>query len=138
MKISIDTKEDSHDDLKKVIKMLQHIVGDSGEVFTNQQPASETSAANPFANIFGDTSSVSIKASAPEITSMGDLPSLETPSNENHESATPTTSESTDDLFAELFSEDEIKKMDAAKVPEDEEEELEVKSKGKKYNIEFY
>ena len=34
MKISIDTKEDSHEDIKKVIKMLQHLVGESP--FTNQ------------------------------------------------------------------------------------------------------
>ena len=29
MKISIDTKEDSHDDIRKVIKMLQHLVGET-------------------------------------------------------------------------------------------------------------
>jgi hypothetical protein len=29
MKITIDTKEDSHDDIKRVIKMLQNLVGDS-------------------------------------------------------------------------------------------------------------
>ena len=29
MKISIDTKEDSHQDIRRVIKMLQHLVGDN-------------------------------------------------------------------------------------------------------------
>ena len=47
MRISIDTKEDSHEEIRKVIKMLNHLVGD--EVHTNQ----------PSANIFEqDTPSV--------------------------------------------------------------------------------
>ena len=130
MKLSIDTREDSHEDLRKVIRMLQHIVGDSGEVFTNQ-PAPDANA-NPFSNIFGDNSSIA--SSAPESASMSDLPSAAA----NEPSAPASSgSESTDDLFAELFSEEEIKKMDAAK-PEDEEEEVELKPKDKKHNIEFY
>jgi hypothetical protein len=47
MKISIDTKEDSHDDIKKVIKMLEHLVGQSyspsysnqGNIFDNPSPS---------------------------------------------------------------------------------------------------
>jgi len=34
MKITIDTKEDSHEEIKKVIKMLSSLVGE--ETFTNQ------------------------------------------------------------------------------------------------------
>ena len=34
MKITIDTKEDSHEEISKVIKMLQHLVGESS--MTNQ------------------------------------------------------------------------------------------------------
>ena len=34
MKITIDTKEDSHEEIKKVIKMLSSLVGE--EIFTNQ------------------------------------------------------------------------------------------------------
>ena len=136
MKLSIDTKEDSHEDLKKVIRMLQHIVGDSGEVFTNQ-PAADANT-NPFSNIFGDSSSVTPSSS--ESSSVSDLPSAA--ANEASAPATPTNSESTDDLFAELFSEEEIKKMDAVKAPEDEDEEEELnskeKSKSKKTDIEFY
>jgi hypothetical protein len=55
MKISIDTKEDSHDDIKKVIKMLEHLVGSSispsysnqGNIFDDPSPglgSSEDSA----------------------------------------------------------------------------------------------
>lgn len=137
MKISVDTKEDSHEDLKKVIKMLQHIVGDSGEVFTNQPPVSDTSAANPFANIFGDASSLSSPPSAPE-TASADASAGQASVDESSGSPAPSASESTDDLFAELFSEEEIKKMDSVKAEEDEEEVLETKPKSRKYDIEFY
>ncbi|MBI2652387.1 hypothetical protein HYX00_02875 [Candidatus Woesearchaeota archaeon] len=124
MKISIDTKEDSHDEIKKVIKMLQNLVGDSQEIFTNQ-PISESGSTettgSPFANIFGDTS-----------------PSQDTSTSPETEEATEST-ESTEDLFAELFSEEELKKMDEADIKNKEEgEDLEVKPKGKKYSIEFY
>ena len=34
MKITIDTKEDSHEEIKKIIKMLSSLVGE--EAFTNQ------------------------------------------------------------------------------------------------------
>jgi len=39
MKIAIDTKEDSLEDIKKVIKMLQHLVGES--VFENREEQGE-------------------------------------------------------------------------------------------------
>ena len=39
MKVSIDTKEDSYEEIRKVIKMLENLVGGSQEMFTNQQPA---------------------------------------------------------------------------------------------------
>ena len=129
MKISIDTKEDSHDEIKKVIKMLQNLVGDSQEIFTNQ-PISESGSTeatgSPFANIFGDTS-----------------PSQDTPISSETEKAAETeeTAESTEDLFAELFSEEELKKMDLVKSKEeeeDEEEKIKPKAKDKKYGIEFY
>ena len=136
MKLSIDTKEDSHEDLKKVIRMLQHIVGDSGEVFTNQ-PLPDANA-NPFSNIFGDSSSIAPSSS--ESSSVSDLPSA--PADESSAPTSPSASESTDDLFAELFSEEEIKKMDVVKAPEDEDEEEELnskeKTKSKKPDIEFY
>lgn len=130
MKLTIDTKEDSHEDLRKVIRMLQHIVGDSQEVFTNQPGMLQSQAAesSPIANIFGDmpnspqtaqepSSTVSAETSAPEASSSPE-----------------ETSQSTEDLFAELFSEEELKKMDLPK----EEEESEPKPKDKKYSIEFY
>ena len=44
MKISIDTKEDSHQDIKNVIRMLSHLVG-------------EDARTNAPSNIFADSSS---------------------------------------------------------------------------------
>lgn len=131
MKISIDTKEDSHDDIKKVIRMLQNVVGDSQEIFTNQlieQQSASQETSSPFANIFGDI------VAAPQ-TSGETSETTAQPSQEAQTEDTTTTSESTEDLFAELFSEEELKKMDAAKVKDDEEL---PKPKDKKYSIEFY
>lgn len=125
MRVTVDTSHDSHDDIKKVIKMLQHLVGDSQEIFTNQPQ--ET--ASPMANIFGDAN-----------TSPETITSSET-TQETSQAAQETTeaSESTEDLFAELFSEEELKKMDTAKSKEEEEdEEIKPKAKDKKYGIELY
>ena len=129
MKLTIDTKEDSPEDLRKVIRMLQNIVGDSQEVFTNQPGMLPPQAAesSPMANIFGDTSAPSsILQNSP------DAASAETSAPETLVSS-EETSQSAEDLFAELFSEEELKKMDLPK-----EEEVELKPKDKKYSIEFY
>ena len=120
MKISLDTKEDSHEEIRKVIKMLQNLVGDSQEVFTNQPEAIQETS--PIANIFGDVSEQPTTTSS-EITQ------------ETMQETPAETSESTEDLFAELFSEEELKKMNEANVKD--EEEL-PKSKDKEYDIELY
>ena len=125
MKITVDTKDDSHDDIRKVIKMLQNIVGDSQEIFTNQPQAQET--ISPIANIFGGASSNPASSSEP--------------TSEVSTSEAESTEQSTEDLFAELFSEAELKKMDVKKESEEEEEteeEIKSKTKDKKYGIEFY
>ncbi len=59
MKIEIDTKEDSPEEIKKVIKMLQHLVGEHS--YTNQPNIFEDSSTTPtestnaFASMFGDS-----------------------------------------------------------------------------------
>ena len=134
MKISIDTKEDSHEDIRKAIRMLQNIVGDMQEIFTNQPISSEASSqtANPFINIFGDNSIDSQPAPAPET-----MPAEQSPEPGAAEAKeTEETSQSAEDLFAELFSEEELKKMD--KVKNDEEDEGEIKPKSKRPSIELY
>ena len=57
MKISIDTKEDSHEDIKKVINMLKHLVGEHSatnnpNIFGENKPEAE-SEDNTFSNFFG-------------------------------------------------------------------------------------
>ena len=129
MKISIDTKEDSHEEIKKVISMLQNLVGDSQEIFINDP---QGTAVSPMANIFGDISSPPAAEASSETTSTETT--QETPAEE-------TPSESTEDLFAELFSEEELKKMNESEAKpeeENEEEEIKPKAKDKKYGIEFY
>ncbi len=120
MKITVDTSHDTHDDIKKVIRMLQNLVGDSGEIFTNQPQSQET--VSPIANIFGDAASTPSISPEPEQTPPP-VPEAE------------PAEQSTEDLFAELFSEEELKKMDSTSVKEEDEE---PKQKKKKYDLEFY
>ena len=63
VKITVDTKEDSHEEIKKVIKMLSAFVGESPltnqpNIFEESSPAiPETNEpANAFANMFGGES----------------------------------------------------------------------------------
>ncbi len=68
MKISVDTKEDSHEDIRKIIRMLQNFVGDSafsnqGNLFSDDGPpsldledSSSDEATNAFSAMFGDDS----------------------------------------------------------------------------------
>jgi len=79
MKISIDTKEDSHEDIRKVIKMLQHLVGEesysnysqSRNIFDDPSPSlsntpAETQApTNAFSAMFGDSAPVANVVEAP-------------------------------------------------------------------------
>ena len=128
MKVTIDTKEDSHEEIKKIIRMLQNLVGGSQEIFTNEPQAAQESS--PMANIFGETSNAAQESQAPQ-------------ESQAEEAQAQETTTSTEDLFAELFSEEELKKMEAAPAKEEEkeehaEEEELPKAKSKKYSIEFY
>ena len=58
MKLTIDTKEDSHDEIRKAIRMLSTIVGDE-PAYTNSPPKEH------HANIF-DSGSSSLGSPAPE------------------------------------------------------------------------
>ena len=69
MKITIDTKEDSHEEIRKVIGMLQNLVGQQ-KIYSNQknifedsdrdilednkQQSSEQPSGNVFGNLFGE------------------------------------------------------------------------------------
>ena len=133
MKVSIDTKEDSYEEIRKVIKMLENLVGGSQEVFTNQQPA-----------IFDDNTASSENMAIPRQESKEEQTQEEQSSQEEQNSQqvqneeTEEVSGSAEDLFAELFSEEELKKMDTSKIKEDDEDKEEIKPKSKKYSIELY
>lgn len=130
MRVEVDTSHDSHDEIRKVIRMLQHLVGDSQEIFTNQ-PQTE---ASPMANIFGDMAPAAPQEAETATTAT------EAAQAPQETAEAPDSSQSTEDLFAELFNEEELKKMDTVKSKEEEEdEEEEIKpAKSKQYNIEFY
>lgn len=61
MKITIDTKHDSHEDLQKVINLLQHLINQSSEL----QPSQESGA---FSNMFGAPDSEEPKSDTPDET----------------------------------------------------------------------
>ena len=58
MRITIDTKDDSQEDIRKVIRMLSHLVGDdyktnaSSNIFDDDN--NDDTTGNAFANLFGD------------------------------------------------------------------------------------
>jgi len=60
MKITIDTKEDSHEEIKKMISMLQALVGSHEETYSNRDIFSEPSpevthsASEPSSGVFGN------------------------------------------------------------------------------------
>ncbi len=109
MKIAIDTKEDSREDMRKVIKLLQHIVGDSsnGAIFSDNSsdifsdPSSESpsepspepssSSSGAFFNMFGDNS--------PPPPETSDEPSLLEP-----ETETEIPEEDKDDDIPEIIA----------------------------------
>lgn len=78
MKITIDTKEDNHEDIRKVISLLSNLIGSGrGEVFSNQNGAAPTDTTN-LMNMFGDapanpTASAANNDSAPNFGSFLNL-----------------------------------------------------------------
>lgn len=58
MKITIDTKEDSHEDIKKVIGMLRNLVGEDApsnrNIFETESPEISPDG-NVFGNLFGSS-----------------------------------------------------------------------------------
>ena len=89
MKITIDTKEDSSEDIRKVIALLSKMVeGDSGEhsnIFgessseSSETSSSESSGANAFANMFGNNNSMDDGTPVLEPTSSGAKEEAEEP-----------------------------------------------------------
>jgi hypothetical protein len=51
MKITIDTKEDSHEEIRKVIRMLSSLIGEK-EVFSNAPQIDEQKTGDAFSAMF--------------------------------------------------------------------------------------
>lgn len=75
MKITIDTKSDSHDDIRKVISLLSRMIDEekparAADIFGNNTSSSSADSApvNAFASIFGEEpkTNTSIQESAEE------------------------------------------------------------------------
>lgn len=106
MRISVDTSQDSHDDIRKVIRMLQHFVGDQdiptnapedGSEMESQVPTEPTAA---FTSMFGAMGeSASQAESAEEDASSGSQP-------EGGEAV------NADDLFSDLFDEEDAQQRE--------------------------
>ena len=93
MKITIDTKEDSHDDIKKVISMLQNMVAHSSSnnslMFEDNSSSNYPSESSPepakeatgaFLNMFGDNPS-----SPPDAPSSADSSVISFPEDDTQE-----------------------------------------------------
>ena len=119
MKIKIDTKEDSQDEIRKAIKVLQFLIGDLNLSGQKNSDVGEA-AQNAFSGMFSDNSAQQSQA---QVSTYSD----------NSSKAPEAKSESTDYLFADLFSDNEIAQMKHSE--EEPEEEL---PKGKKAEIELY
>ncbi|MFH1642509.1 MAG: hypothetical protein ABIC04_06445 [Nanoarchaeota archaeon] len=69
MKITIDTKDDSHDDIKKVIKLLAHLIGegaDKPDISGDSVQDNSVQQGNVFGNLFGSSEPVLQEETTPE------------------------------------------------------------------------
>ncbi|HLD87650.1 MAG TPA: hypothetical protein VJB12_06345 [Candidatus Nanoarchaeia archaeon] len=123
MIISIDTKQDSPDDIRKAISMLRSLIGEQDTITTPAQapPAQDVS----FASLFD---------SAPEM--QGASTDLSGQSTNMPLSAASEPKKSDADLFSDLFSEEDLPEAEDKKEPPQEDEEP--YSTSKKPKIEFY
>ena len=85
MKITIDTKEDSATDIRKVIALLSKLIEDSSEHHSNifedpspglQSSGSEPDSGNAFANMFGDAPTIAEEKKEPIEEEKDDLPEI--------------------------------------------------------------
>jgi hypothetical protein len=72
MKITIDTKEDSKDEIKRIISFLHHLVGSEAIQVTEEPPknqdifSNDAPTENAFASMFGNSSESQQPAEAAE------------------------------------------------------------------------
>lgn len=87
MRITIDTKTDSKDEIRKAIKMLMGLVGTHG-IYTNEQPEAKpeptpslfdtpNTAMGNLMNMFDSAPSTPVESPQPEETKDEDIPQVE-------------------------------------------------------------
>tara|TARA_Y100000310_G_scaffold62055_1_gene57316 strand:+ start:2711 stop:3196 length:486 start_codon:yes stop_codon:yes gene_type:complete len=114
MRITIDTQQDSHENIKKVIKMLQNIVGEgalsnSPEIIDNPSETSDSSpepSSSPLMNIFGDdepSQETSTEKDSEVPTNILDTPGETVPET----TPEPTTETPPTNAFVNIFGDDE-------------------------------
>jgi hypothetical protein len=106
MKLTIDTKEDSKEEIKKAIRMLSAIVGDSDTVYTNE-PHEKTH----HANIFSDEPAAS-EPDTPEPSSPAPSGGLFGMFGDTSSSAPAANEETTNDTEEEPEEKPEIQVID--------------------------
>ena len=82
MKITIDTKEDSHSEIQKVINLLTHLLGEGGSEVLSSEPTEEGAA---FTNMFGNSEGSETSEGSSLVsddTSDDDTPDEDTPADD--------------------------------------------------------
>lgn len=94
MKITIDTKEDSHEEIRKVIRMLTHLVGEQPETnaprnifedsnsfgqeqYNSSEPSQSSSSPGGLFSMFGSASSPSTQSIPSDPSSLAEQSSTE-------------------------------------------------------------
>ena len=110
MKISVDTKEDSPEEIKKVIKMLQHLVGERS--YSNQSNIFSDDAPNN--NIFSDDNASN---NLSDEDSPSDQPTNAFSAMFGDNSPSPSTEESSTEEETEEETEEKKLDMDSEIIP---------------------
>jgi hypothetical protein len=75
MKITIDTKEDNHEDIKKVIALLNGMIGNNSNICSNQPTSTPTDSAN-LMSMFGDEPASAAKTTSDTAPNFGSFLNL--------------------------------------------------------------
>ncbi len=82
MKITIDTKEDNHEDIKKVIALLNGMIGNNSNIYSNQSLGSSLNSSSAPADstnmmsMFGDDSASAAKTTPDTAPNFGSFLNL--------------------------------------------------------------
>ena len=75
MKITIDTKEDSHEEIRKVIRMLSSLIGEK-EVFSNTPQIDEQKTGDAFSALFNQQAQETSEAQEDKKPILDEIPRI--------------------------------------------------------------